>query len=92
MSCRRENLESLMISVLPDESITGSVTFLASILTHKTGNSMAYKTEHVNSAVPPISLIGFWVMWDIDGVLWEYTKKKKKIRWFNLINSIGTQI
>lgn len=78
MSCLNENLESLIINVLPVESKTGSVTFSLSIFTHKTGNSIAYKTEHVNSAVPPISLIGFCVIWDIVGVLWEHTKEKKK--------------
>lgn len=82
MSCLNENLESLIINVLPVESKTGSVTFSLSILTHKTGNSIAYRTEHVNSAVPPISLIGFWVIWDIVGVLWEHTKITQKLNTF----------
>lgn len=78
ISCLNENLESFIISVLPDESITGSVIFSLSTLTHKTGKSMAYKTEHVISAVPPISFIGFCVIWDIVGVLWENAKIKIK--------------
>jgi len=65
-----------MISVLPVENVTGSVDLSLSTLTHKILKSEAYKTVHVNSAVPPISVMLFCVIRDIIGVLCEYTKNK----------------